>query len=405
MHFLDTRVMRRFSIMARYRQLRPDNVVMTTSPPSPFSPSIQPTTTSRPHYVRNPVPVSAKTFQVTIPIQQPPEPRRLRIALIGAPNAGKTSLLNTLLNEQIGAVSSKKNTTRESIEGVMSVENFQFEFVDCPGIVPINQSDDARALSAEAWKNFNSCDCALVVVDTVKRPDGDFLSMLRKLAPKPQLRAELEQFIEHSNESSPETTSRPIILVLNKMDLVTDRKWLKVRNMQLSEHAKFSNSFYISAKENKGVGRIVDYLKTIAVPGEWQFPKSVVTSLSRVDQVEQLVRGFLFTWFNKDVPYKITQKTVGWTERLDGSLVIEHELTVKDSVVARMVLGTKAKLVQRLKDHVARKLEKKWKIEKVVFQVHVKAETQRESKRDREKRENNHHETNALFSRGGGAVS
>jgi GTPase len=381
--------------MDRYRIIRPEIVperaVPTIEPSSPIP--------SHPSYIRNPVPLAAKSFIASSePIRQPSEPRRLRVALIGAPNAGKTSFLNTLLGEPVGAVSAKKNTTRESIEGIVTRDNFQFEFVDCPGIVPVNQSDEAKDLSGEAWRVFNSSDCALVIVDTVKRPDKDFLGMLRKLSPRQSIVDELEEFRDSHERTK---TTKNIILVLNKMDLVEDRKWLKVRNMQLSQHANFSNSFYISAKQNRGLRQILECLKTIAEPGQWQYPSDTVTLLPRVGQVEQLVRAFLFTWFNKDVPYSIQQRTVGWTERLDGSLVIEHELLVKDSVVARMVVGSRARLIQRLKEHVSYKLQKKWNISKIIFLVHVKAKTQRVSKRDREAPESS--KRIGLFSRGAGA--
>jgi GTP-binding protein Era len=164
---------------------------------------------------------------------------------------------------------------------------------------------------------------------------------------------------------------------------VDEKKWLKVRNMQISNHGNFDTCFYVSAKEGHNVSNLIRYLKEQAQPGEWRFSPDVRTTLAMTDQLEQLIRGFLFTWFNKDVPYKIHQQTVGWTERLDGTLVIEHELIVKDSIVARMVLGTKARLIQRLKDNVVYKLKNIWNMDKITLLIHVKALEQRESKRDK----------------------
>lgn len=387
--------------MERYRKIRPIDLepVSIKSTTIPVTDPLKPKTYIPPAYIRSPVPVAVKTFlqPSATTVQQPREPRRLRVALIGAPNAGKTSLMNQLLDVPLGAVSCKKNTTRESIVGVMTRDNFQFEFVDCPGIVPRDGTVEARTLSAEAWKNYGDCDCALLVVDTVKKPDVAFLKILRKLTPKKNIADEWSEYNGLANVS--ETT--PVILVLNKSDLVEDWKWMKVRQNQLSSVGDFDNCFFISAKENKGLDRLVDYLKTKSLPGKWMYPSDAFTTLPKTAQIEQLIRSLLFTWFNKDVPYKIQQQTVGWTERLDGSLVIEHELIVKDSVVARMILGTKNRLLSRLRENVVYKLKKNWGLENITLLIYVKAQTQRKSKRD--KIEESKQESSHLFySRGSG---
>jgi GTP-binding protein Era len=322
--------------------------------------------------------------------------------LVGAPNAGKTSLLNSLLGKPIGAVSCKVNTTREAIVGVLTEENYQIELVDCPGIVPRDGSEDAKELSAEAWMNLNDCDVALLVVDTVKRPSENFLEIARKISPKRDIVSELTQ--HQSSALTLNEQGKEVILVLNKSDLVEDKKWLKIRNVQLSNQAQFESCFYVSAKERQNVDKLKQFLKQRCLPGPWRFSPDTTTTLSMTAQLEQLIRGVLFTWFHKDVPYKIEQQTVGWTDRLDGTLVIEHELIVKDSVVARMIIGTKARVLHKLRDHVVYKLQKLWGMEKIVLLLHVKAREQRESKKnklERSKREN----FNSFTSRGAGTSS
>ena len=394
------------SIMERYRTLRPVLLDQQASynPPTVteqtfFNPQRTPVLSS---YIRSPVPTSARVFSQSSAIVQPANPQRLRVALVGAPNAGKTSLLNCLLGKPIGAVSRKINTTREPIVGVLTEENFQIEFVDCPGIVPRDGSEDAKELSAEAWVNFNDCDLALLVVDTVKKPSEQLLEVVRKISPKKDI---VNELLDHQNPLETQaTTNKNVVLVLNKSDLVEDKKWLKVRNLQLSNQAQFDSCFYVSAKEGFNVANLKQFLKQRCMPGNWRYSPDTATTLSMTGQLEQLIRGILFTWFHKDVPYKIEQQTVGWTERLDGTLVIEHELIVKDSIVARMVIGTRAKVLHKLRDYVVYKLHKLWGIEKIVLLLHVKARTQRESKKDkleRSKREN----FNSFTSRGAGTPS
>ena len=385
-----------FTIMERYRQIRPGfaSVKPNIDPPPDVKPP--PVLSS---YIRSPVPISAKSFVAPGRVVQPMNPKRLRVALVGAPNAGKTMLLNQILKSQVGAVSSKSNTTRESIVGVLTRGDVQIEFVDCPGIVPINQSVECQSLSAIAWQTFGDCDCALFVVDTVKKPIFEFLKIIRKIAPIRSISDELNAF--HHGDNTSEQLAKPVILVLNKSDLVEERKWLKIRNLQLSSHGNFESVFYVSAKKNTGIDRLVNALLLKATPGEWQYDQSVVTTLSMTDQIAQLCRSFLFTWFNKDVPYAISQQTVGWTERLDGTLVIEHELIVKDSIVARMILGTNGKLQTRMIDTVVHKLKTKWNLEKIRLLIHVKAQKQRISKRDKllnSQKINSH----SFFSRGRG---
>ena len=282
--------------------------------------------------------------------------------------------------------------------GVFTQGSAQIEFVDCPGIVPYDGSEECKTLSTEAWTNFNDCDLALLIVDTVKKPTNEFLGLLRKISPKKRISDELNEFVSNEMRNS----GKPVILVLNKADLVTDRKWLKVRNLQLSTHGHFDKCFYVSSKDGDNIAKLIEFLKSKSLPGPWRFHPDTVSTLSMTEQLEQLVRAFLFTWFNKDVPYKIHQQTVGWTERLDGTLIIEHELVVKDSVVARMVLGTKVRLLQRLKENVVFKLKKLWGLENIVLLIHVKAQQQRESKRDKIDRSKKE-DFSSFLSRGSGA--
>jgi GTP-binding protein Era len=393
---------RTFSIMERYRLSRPVAMDLTNQPPLKYQKeeSENKWFFKSSSYIRSPVPTSAKLFAQSLSFKQPANPRRLRVALVGAPNAGKTSLLNRVLNQPVGAVSSKKNTTRESIVGILTQENVQLEFVDCPGILPYDGTTECKELTAEAWKNFNDSDVAIFIVDTVKKPCDDMIRLIRKICGRESIIDEFRSF--HAGGGNEQSNSKPVVLVLNKRDLVEDEKWLKVRNLQLSSHGKFDSCFYVSSITGQGCERLVKYLQSKSQRGEWQYAPDTVSTLSMTEQLEQLVRSCLFTWFNRDVPYKIKQQTVGWTERLDGTLIIEHELIVKDSIVARMVLGTKNRLLSRLRENVVYKLKKLWKMDKVVLLIHVKALEQRKSKRDKiiEAKKSN---LDSFLSRGSGA--
>ncbi len=146
----------------------------------------------------------------------------------------------------------------------------------------------------------------------------------------------------------------------------------------------------------------MEFLKSQCVEDRpWLFSREVKTTMSQVEQIEQVIRSYLYTWFNKDVPYKIEQKTVGWTPRLDGSLVIEQELVVADSVVARMILGVRNRMLYQLKMHVQNRLELLWGIKPIVVHLWVKAEKQRVSRQDQQASLKAKFETN-LYSKGSG---
>jgi len=368
------------SIMERYRKIREPFVSSLTPeantivPPRPVRAEITPRSFPAKYSIMHefPVPAEATMASFAVPIQ-PSDPKVLKIALIGPPNAGKSSLMNALLKLDIASVSSKAHTTREVIRGILTEGSTQLVFIDCPGIIPIKETNELKELTNSAWATFADCDACLLVLDTVKRPDPQIISLLRKICPKPEIGLEIS--------SKPEI---PIFLVLNKIDCVEESKWLHYRANILKQHGNFSRVFFTSALKERGLEALLRHLGSLAIPGPWIYPTSTKTSLSKTDQVEQVVRSFLFTWFNKDVPYRIKQKTVGWREFENGGILIEHELEVADSVVARMVLGVRSRLSLQLSEKVQEKLQQIWGVPRVTIKLVVKCKKVRESRKDKQ---------------------
>eukprot|EP00375_Theileria_parva_P001749 XP_764424.1 hypothetical protein [Theileria parva strain Muguga] len=270
---------------------------------------------------------------------QPKDPRFLKVALLGLPNSGKSSFLNSILNSTISAVSPKVNTTREDIKGILTIDNCQIVLIDSPGIIASHKRRKfCKDLVRTAWKGFDEADLCLFLVDAVKRPKSDLYNILRVLSGKNPLEEHVEKYQTSSSPDSYETSlddpfpddfedsidseeddepedrngkrEVPIALVLNKIDLVSHKKWVKSR---------------------------VKELKT-----------------------------YIFCWFNKDVPYKIDQSIIGWTYAENGTLNIE--MSVK---VAKMICGIKGRILKQLQKNVAYKLSKMWN-EVVFLFIHVK---------------------------------
>ena len=127
---------------------------------------------------------------------------------------------------------------------------------------------------------------------------------------------------------------------------------MRLEQQEFRAHGHFNGIFYVSALKDQGLPKLLDFLLGQARPAPWVYPPELVTTLSYVEQIQHHINTRLFKWFNADVPYKIQHQTVGWTPRLDGTLVIEHELIVQDSVVARMILGVRNTIMTRMRDQV-----------------------------------------------------
>ncbi|KAL8275509.1 hypothetical protein Esti_000460 [Eimeria stiedai] len=432
-----------FSIMDRYRRARdeaqtdtsmqptPENLVLphdsselldSSELPSQLSlPPVSPTKLRwRRTHARGPIPTDAQFANWNSPIQ-PANPRLLTVALIGPPNAGKSSLLNALLGVTLSAVSNKVNTTRSDFRGVVTRDNRQLVFIDAPGIIESHPKKTfCRELVNAAWRGYEDADVGVLVVDTVKRPTQQIFNVVRTLAPKPCLArfgfqspadAELasdsahalamredtafcfpsldemreagipgsvrRRFVDGSGNQGSDGYSKliPIILCLNKVDLASHPKWIDARAKEFEAHGHFHRVFHISAKYQRGVGSLLDFLFSETLPRPWLFPSDLsdgeLVPRYVVTLVECILRTYLFCWFNKDVPYRIRQQTVGWTNQPDGSVVIEQELLVATAQVAKMICGVRGRIVLQMRKNVTYKLERLWG-HKVVLQIYVK---------------------------------
>ncbi|CDR97329.1 small GTP-binding protein domain containing protein, putative [Babesia bigemina] len=353
--------------------------------------------------MRNAIHTQATTVSWHAP-QQPEDPKLVRVALVGLPNAGKSSLLNALLSSTIAAVSPKVNTTREDIKGILCADNCQIILMDCPGILESHRRRRFCApLVDTAWRTYREADACLLVLDTVKRPDAELFRIVRLLAgAAPCDTGAVSEAgdghvgdMDHrpsypeaagADDADPDGTElfdedepaalaggeiaagghepcerrKPVALVLNKIDLVQHKKWVKARTREMKNHGTFDDIFYTSAKHGIGVERVLHFLKAVARPGRWVYPPDMLTTMSKVQVVEQLVRTYIYCWFNKELPYQVGQKVIGWTPADNGSLIIEMELYVRNDKAAKIICGIQGRIVKQMQKNVSHRLSKMW---------------------------------------------
>jgi len=250
----------------------------------------------------------------------------------------------------------------EELRGIRTNKDFQLVFVDTPGIIPSHNTAKCKSLVEKAWRGYQDADVCLLIIDVLKRPMSDIISLIRQICPKTP--------VAGVNIST--SSQIPVVLVLNKKDEVSDNRFLKWRQQELERHGSFSQVFSCSALRNEGISDLIDYLEDKSVFRPWMFPADMVSALSKTQQVEQLIRTYLFCWFNKEMPYTVQQQTIGITNCSNGTMKIEQELLVETVGAAKAICGTQGTLVRRIQNHVSKRLSRIWK-QKVKLTIFVKS--------------------------------
>lgn len=233
-----------------------------------------------------------------------PEKSFAVVAVIGATNAGKSTLVNQMTGTKITIVSRKVQTTRMRIRGVMIEDNAQIVLVDTPGIFAPKRRLD-RAMVKAAWGSLEDADATLLIVD----------ASLSAMKEAERLAADLP-----SSLSS-------VALVLNKVDIAGKPKLLDLAR-RLNEIRRFDETFMVSAERGEGVAAVRGWLKGQAKPGPWHFPEEQAGDLSQRLLSAEITREHVFDRLHDELPYESHVVTVGWQERKDGSVRIDQAILV-----------------------------------------------------------------------------
>ncbi len=237
------------------------------------------------------------------------------VALIGAPNAGKSTLLNALVGAKVTIVSRKVQTTRALIRGIAATEKSQLIFVDTPGIFAPKRRLD-RAMVTTAWSGAHDADVVGVLIDARKGLDEEAEAILDKLK---------------------EVGVRKL-LILNKIDLVAKEALLTLAQAA-NEKAAFEATFMISAMKGDGVADLKAWLADHVPPGPWLYPPDQMSDAPLRQLAAEITREKLFERLHQELPYQSTVETEVWKELRDGSVRVEQVIYVARESQRKIVLG------------------------------------------------------------------
>jgi GTP-binding protein Era len=237
------------------------------------------------------------------------------VALIGAPNVGKSTLLNTLVGSKVTIVSHKVQTTRALVRGIALEGNAQLIFVDTPGIFAPKRRLD-RAMVTSAWSGAHDADVVAVLIDARKGLDEEADAILAGLS-------EVRQ---------------PKILMLNKIDLVEREKLLALAQTA-NDRVGFAATFMISALSGDGVSDAKRWLAEKMPLGPWLYPADQMSDAPLRQLAAEITREKLFHRLHQELPYQSTVETESWKELRDGSVRIEQTIYVERESQRKIVLG------------------------------------------------------------------
>ncbi|HEV2628576.1 MAG TPA: GTPase Era [Pseudolabrys sp.] len=256
------------------------------------------------------------------------------VALIGAPNAGKSTLINALVGSKVTIVSHKVQTTRALIRGITVAGQSQLIFVDTPGIFAPKRRLD-RAMVTTAWSGAHDADLVGVLIDARKGLDE-----------------ENEAILERLSEVKP-----PAILILNKVDVVAKEALLTLTKAA-NEKARFETTFMISALTGDGVADLKRWLAERVPPGPWLYPPDQMSDAPMRQLAAEITREKLFERLHQELPYHATVETEQWKDLRGNAVRIEQTIYVERESQRKIVLGKGGATIKAIGESSRREIEK-----------------------------------------------
>ena len=247
------------------------------------------------------------------------------IAVIGAPNAGKSTLVNALVGAKVSIVSHKVQTTRVPVRGIANEGDSQLVFIDTPGVFAPRKRLETAMVEA-AWGGARDADIVVLVVDAARGLDEEVAGIVTKL----------------------EGVKLPRLLALNKIDKLGSREKLLELAADLNQKLPFDGVFMISATDGDGVDDLKQALAARVPPGHWHYPADDLTDAPLRLLAAEITREKIFHRLHDEVPYASTVETTQWTERKDGSVRIEQTIFVARDGQKAIMLGKGGQTIKQV---------------------------------------------------------
>lgn len=257
-------------------------------------------------------------------------------AVIGAPNAGKSTLINTIVGAKVSIVSPKVQTTRTRVLGIAMQGAAQIIFVDTPGIfAPSQKKNLERAMVAAAWEGTADADVILLMIDASRKVGGDIDDIITRLAGM---------------------NGKNVALVLNKVDKVRPPDLLTL-SQRLNEQFPFAATFMVSALKGKGMDGLLAWLAKTMPEGPYLYPEDQITDMPMRLMAAEITREKLFLALRQELPYELTVETESWEEFDNGSVKIDQTVYLAREAHKKIVLGKGGALLGKIGQSSREELE------------------------------------------------
>jgi len=256
------------------------------------------------------------------------------VAVVGAPNAGKSTLVNSAVGSKVSIVTHKVQTTRSRVRGIAMRGNTQIVFVDTPGIFAPKRRLD-RAMVAAAWSESQDADIVMLMVDSQRGLSDDVI-----------------EIIERIKDHRP----RHLYLALNKIDLIPRENLLGLAQ-QANELLEFDQTFMISATDGNGIKAILDTVAKNLPEGPWLFEEDQLSDMPNRLLAAEITREQVFLQLHQELPYAITVETESWEDQPNGSIRINQTIYVQRDGQKSIVLGKGGSRIKMIGAHARKQLE------------------------------------------------
>ena len=255
------------------------------------------------------------------------------VALIGAPNAGKSTITNDFVGSKVSIVSPKVQTTRSLVRGIGIFENTQIIFIDTPGIFKPKRRLD-RAMVASSWSGVTDADITVLVVDAKRGFDHE-------------TRAIIDQLNKNKQNA---------VLLINKVDLVAKEKLLAL-SAELNRYGNFAETFFVSATTRQYLDDFYRYLAEQLPVSPWFYHEDQISDMPLRILAAEITREKLFLCLHKELPYALTVETELWERRDDNSVRCEQTIYVERDNQKVIVLGKGGSMIKKIGQMARRELE------------------------------------------------